>query len=190
MNGIDEIRVAYQPVLDFWFTELTPQQWFRGGEELDRLMQQRFTPLLQQAERGELDSWAAVPRGCLALILLLDQFTRNIHRGQPQAFVQDPKAQRLVLDGIAQGWDKLLNMGERQFFYMPLMHAEDRALQKLSLQKFRELRDYADNILQFAKDHAAIVDQFGRYPHRNRVLGRENTGPEQEFLANDGNRYG
>ena len=171
------------PVLDFWFRALAPGQWFRGGPELDDVIRTRFVATVEKAMQGALDDWATTPRGLLALIIVLDQFPRNIYRGKPEAFAGAAKAEALSQRAIAEGWDKLLNLSERQFLYMPLMHAEEEKLQALSLEKFAALKKEVDGIFQFAQDHADIVKQFGRFPGRNQALGRESTPDEEALLA-------
>jgi uncharacterized protein (DUF924 family) len=176
----------YLRVLDFWFRELAPLQWFAGGAELDGVVRERFAALLEQARRGELDAWANTPRGRLALILVLDQFSRHVFRGRPEAFASDPKAQTLTREGLDAGMDQSLTSAERHFFYMPLMHAEDAELQALSVAKYSALRDEAARILDFAEQHRSIVVRFGRFPHRNAVLERAATAEEQRFLESGG----
>lgn len=170
-------------VLDFWFRELEPRQWFGGAETLDAMMGRRFGPWVEAARRGELDVWSETPRGRLALILLLDQFTRNIYRGTADAFAGDARAQTLVVEGLAAGMDKPLNLAERQFFYMPLMHAEDPALQALSAAKFGAFWAEARSVMRQQRRHASVVARFGRFPTRNAALGRQSTPEEQAFLA-------
>ena len=170
-------------ILDFWFRKLVPRQWFVATAKLDQTIRRRFGACVDEALPGALDAWAATPRGRLALVLVLDQFTRNIHRATPDAFVGDAKAQALVLDGLAASMDKPLNLAERHFFYMPLMHAEDRELQALSLEKFAAIQNEAQSILGSARDHAATIEQFGRFPSRNETLGRQSTAEEQAFLS-------
>jgi uncharacterized protein (DUF924 family) len=174
----------YRPVIDFWFRELTPQQWFAdGGPELDERVRARFGALVAAARRGALDHWATAPRGRLALILVLDQFPRHVFRGAADAFASDATAQTLAREGIDAGMDEELALSERQFFYMPLMHAENREVQALSVERFTALRDAAQAALGFALDHRDVVEQFGRFPHRNAVLGRASSAEEQAFLA-------
>lgn len=174
---------AYLPVLNFWFRELIPRQWFGGGPELDETIRSRFGAMVEKAMRGECNDWAGSPRGLLALIILLDQLPRNIWRGQPQAFAGAARAEALSQRAIAEGWDKALGLSERQFLYMPLMHAENPALQALSLEKFADLKKEAAGIFEFAEKHADIVKQFGRFPGRNQALGRNSTPEEQALLA-------
>lgn len=177
----------YLPVLDFWFRELTPHQWFAGGGELDQLIRERFGTLLEQAKEGAHDAWARTPRGRLALIVVLDQFSRNVFRGTPNAYAGDAKAQQLAREGIAAGMDKPLTLDERQSFYMPLQHAEDVELQALSVAKFGELKDEAAGAFEFARGHRSAVERFGRFPHRNAVLGRASTPDGEQFLASKAN---
>lgn len=183
------METEYKPVLDFWFRELIPSQWFEGGAQLDDVVRQRFGALLGEAKTGVRDGWAAAPRGRLALILVLDQFSRHIFRGTAEAFAADGKAQTLSRDGIQVGMDRNLAPAEKHFFYMPLMHAENTDLQSLSVAKFTALRDEAEMILNYAKGHRATVTRFGRFPRRNAVLGRASTAEEKAFLAYDRNEF-
>jgi uncharacterized protein (DUF924 family) len=188
--ALDAMENDYRPVLDFWFRELSPRQWFGGGPDLDAIIRARFETLVEQAKRGTLDGWADSPRGLLALIILLDQFTRNIFRGRPEAFDGDGKAELLSQRAINEGMDKELTLAERQFLYMPLMHAENRTLQNLSLEKFAELKKEAADILGFAQEHADVVERFGRFPGRNKALGRATTPEEEAFLASGKGNFG
>ena len=176
----------YRSVIDFWFRELTPQQWFtEGGPQLDDRVRARFGALVEAARLGALDHWATSARGRLALIILLDQFPRHCFRGMPEAYASDAKAQTLAADGIETGMDEQLNFAERQFFYMPLMHAEDRDLQALSLERFEALLEAAEAVVGFASGHRRLVYRFGRFPHRNRILGRASSPEEEAFLASE-----
>jgi uncharacterized protein (DUF924 family) len=176
-------------VLDFWFKELAPGQWFSGGAELDRIVRERFAGLLEEARRGAHDAWAGTPRGRLALILLLDQFSRHVFRGRAEAFDADAKAQRLSREGLDAGMDQRLTSAEKHFFYMPLMHAEDSELQALSVAKFKALKDEAASVLEFAEEHRSIVERFGRFPHRNETLQRASTEDERSFLEAGGTTF-
>jgi uncharacterized protein (DUF924 family) len=175
----------FTAVLDFWFREVAPRQWFTSSPELDELIRRRFGTWLDEARRGLHDGWAATPRGRLALILVLDQFSRNLFRDSAEAYADDAKAQRLAVEGIEARMDESLTLVERQFFYLPLMHAEDRELQALSVAKFRELEDEAVRILEFAEGHRAAVERFGRFPHRNAQLKRASTAEERAFLESE-----
>jgi uncharacterized protein (DUF924 family) len=171
------------PILDFWFAELTPRQWFAGGTALDEAIRARFGGLVEKALQGDLDGWAAAPRGRLALILVLDQFPRHVWRGAPRAFAGDARARALSLEGIAEGLDARLTADERHFLYMPLVHAEDAALQALAVEKFAALRDEAARTLALARRYRATIERFGRFPHRNAALGRTSSAEERAFLA-------
>jgi uncharacterized protein (DUF924 family) len=194
-------------VLDYWFADaLTEPQaiarrqgvWFKGGASFDRECTERFAATLAAAISGEIDLWKQRPRGRLALILLLDQFSRNVFRGTARAFQQDEYALALCREGIAQGDDRQLLPMERTFFYMPLEHAEDRAIQALSVQCFealaeegpQELREQLRANAGYARQHRDIVEIFGRFPHRNAVLGRQSTAEEETYLAGEVPRFG
>jgi uncharacterized protein (DUF924 family) len=183
------MEFEYMPILDFWFRELVPSQWFMGDVKLDELVRQRFGALHEEVRKDMRDGWTASPRGRLALILVLDQFSRHIFRGMAEAFAGDRKAQQLSRDGIDAGMDRSLTFDERHFFYMPLMHAEDKALQSLSVAKFTDLRDEAERVLNYAKGHRATVDRFGRFPQRNAALGRLSTPQEDAFLESEKNEF-
>ena len=159
-------------VLDFWFRELTPQDWFEAGASLDPVIRNRFGGLLKKARCGELDLWDQTPLGRLALIIVLDQFPRHIHRGEAEAFSSDKRAQQLAIDGIEAGFDERLALSQRHFFYMPLMHAEDPALQAQSMERFTALRDSVEGILNFAREHRDEIEAIGRFSGRDPALGR------------------
>ena len=195
-----------QQVLDFWFGDgLTlgwPSDdrsalWFGGGAALDAQIRERFGTLVDQAVDGGLADWEQPGSSRLALVLLLDQFTRNVHRGQARAFAGDGRAQRLVLQSLALDQDTALPTVGRVFFYMPLMHAESPALQDECVLLFEklvrlsppELQAKLAGNLRAAREHADIVTRFGRFPHRNAALGRANTPEEDHFLQN-GPRFG
>jgi uncharacterized protein (DUF924 family) len=197
-----------QDVLDFWFGpdplgagELPRRlrMWFGGDEapeirrQHDELLARRFGAHVDAAAAGELDSWAASPRRLLSLILLLDQFPRQIWRGKARAFAQDAKAAALVQAGLATSADAALSSIERVFFYLPLQHAEDLSLQQESLSAYARLaaevpgeqRDLFDDIAGFARSHYDVIVRFGRFPHRNTVLGRSTTPEEAAWLRGD-----
>jgi len=165
----------------------TPEQ----RAERDAAIQARFGALLDRAGRGELDSWAGSPRRRLSLIILLDQFPRNIYRGTPRAFAHDAKALELAITGMQSGADAALDLCERMFFYMPLQHAESLEMQDESVAAFRrlvadapeELKPGLQDALKYAEEHRDIIQRFGRFPHRNRVLGRVSTPEERELIA-------
>lgn len=176
-------------VLQFWFLELMPENWFSSSNAIDEAIAVRFGAVLERAKTGALDEWRFTPRGRLALVIVLDQFSRNIHRGQGEAFAQDHKAQGLVLEAIATGEDERLGLDERQFLYMPLMHAEDGGLQAIALERYAALAKSAAAITDFARKHSVIIKQFGRFPYRNPMIGRASTPDEQAFIATEGNPF-
>lgn len=168
-------------VLDFWFNELTPKQWFISSPEGDELIKNRFENLvLTLASKLPEDTTTSVDKS-LAAILCFDQFTRNIFRGKAQAFSYDHHALSLTQHIIEMGWDKDMDDPHKQFTYMPLMHSEDIKVQKQSLVMFRT---FDDSVFQYAQDHHDIVAEFARYPHRNKCLGRQSTPEELEYLKN------
>ena len=180
---------AAREVLAFWFLDLMPKDWFSSSDGLDRTIASRFGDLLEQAKRGDLEHWATSPRGTLALVIVLDQFSRNIHRGSGEAFAQDPAAQKLTLDAIETCADEKLGLDERQFLYMPLMHAEDRELQALAMEKYQALANRAAEVVGFAEKHREIVERFGRFPYRNPMVGRTSTPEEEAYIADEGNPF-
>lgn len=171
-------------VLDFWFEALTPKQWFAKDAALDALIAARFAPLWQAACRAELWTWRVSPRGRLAEILLLDQFSRNMHRDQPQAFAQDALALVLAQEAVARGHDRALTRRERPFLYMPYMHSESLAVHEQALRLFDQ--PGLEESLRFEHRHRDILRRFGRYPHRNAILGRDSSAEERAFLAQPG----
>jgi len=174
-NAVDEI-------LQFWFEDIDQSCWFKKDPEFDRELTQRFGDTLARAKNDQLDAWCHTPRGRLTLIIVLDQFSRNIYRDSPGAFEADPKALQLTVDGIRDGADEDLSLEQRSFFYLPLRHAEDLAMQELGLVKTRELNDAGYGTDKYALNHLELIERFGRFPHRNAVLGRRNTPDEDEYL--------
>lgn len=171
--------------------------WFGGGPERDAEIRERFGPLLEAALARQLDEWAAPLDHRLALVIVLDQFSRNVHRGQARAFAGDGLAQRLVLQTLDRAQDTELPVVGRVFLYMPLMHAEDLTLQQACVAQFTRLAGHAppelaprlQGHLRAAQQHRDIVARFGRFPHRNAALGRPSTPDETAFLI-DGPRFG
>lgn len=169
-----------QDILNFWFGELSSDQWFMIDENLDDMIRHRFFSCLQSAEKGELFYWREGAEGRLAEIIILDQFSRNIYRGQSEAFKNDPIALILAQELVATGLDKTLPEVKRMFAYMPFMHSESRIVHNEALKLFIELGD--DECYRYEELHKAIIDKFGRFPHRNKMLGRSTTRSEKEFL--------
>jgi len=186
-----------QDVLDFWFADDSAVRWFVRDDEFDAQIRARFGATHEAATRGELDHWTATAQGWLALLIVLDQFSRNIHRDDVRAWAQDPQAQALALAGIERGDDEQLAPLQRVFAYMPLEHAEDLALQQQSVALFRALamhvrpreRSQYEGYLDYAQRHCAVIVRYGRFPHRNAVLGRQNTVDEREYLTQPGSGF-
>lgn len=171
----------HQDIIDFWFTELEPKQWWQKDLEFDRMIEQRFGTLHGQAIRGELCEWRDSALGSLAEVIILDQFSRNIYRDKPESFAADPLALSLAQLAVAKGFDRQLSTIQCSFLYMPYMHSESKQVHADAVQLFEHLG--LQNTLDFEHKHKAIIDQFGRYPHRNSVLGRDSTEQEREFLT-------
>jgi uncharacterized protein (DUF924 family) len=176
-----------QAVLVFWFEELEPRQWWIKDPELDREIRHRFGDTLEQARRAELGHWRQDARGRLAEIIVLDQFSRNGYRGSPDAFSADPLALGLAQEAVALGLDQQLPPQQRSFLYMPYMHSESSHTHRLAVSLFESLG--MPRSLDSELRHKAIIDRFGRYPHRNVVLGRESTADERVFLLEPGSSF-
>jgi uncharacterized protein (DUF924 family) len=183
----DSYREAVSPseareVVAFW-EGAGPAAWFAKDDGFDRRFRERFLSLHERAARGGLDGWNATPEGALALMVLLDQFPRNAFRGTPRMYATDAAARRLAAAAIAAGHDRLVAVDAQKFFYLPFGHSEDLADQERAVELCARLggRD-----LQQAEHHRDIVRRFGRFPHRNAILGRPTTGAEEEYLANGG----
>ena len=194
-------------VTTFWFRDATrsPEAlerrgavWFGAEPAFDHECATRFAASLEDAARGALDDWAGTPQGRLALVILLDQMPRNIHRGSPAAFAHDAQAATHCVAGIESRQDRSLHPVERVFLYMPLQHAEDLGLQRRSVERFESLAAEVDDAWRagfvenahYARLHRDIVERFGRFPHRNRVLGRESTEEELSYLADGAPTFG
>jgi uncharacterized protein (DUF924 family) len=177
----------YQSVLQFWFHETSPAQWWNVDAEFDRLIVERFSELHDRATRSELFEWRAEPRGRLAEIIVLDQFSRNRHRGDALAYASDPLALVLAQEAVAARADRTLAAEERVFMYMPYMHSESRLIHEVSEQLFKECGPKSN--YDFELRHKVIIDRFGRYPHRNAMLGRQSTEEELAFLAQPGSSF-
>ncbi len=174
-------------VLHFWFEELDPKDWWRKDDALDAKIVSRFKPTYDVLREGVPASWLESPEGMLAAILVLDQFPRNMFRDDPRAFATDAGALELAKRAIADGMDTKLEPRERAFIYLPFQHVEDRADQARSVELFTALGEKLN--LDFAMRHKAIIDRFGRFPHRNAVLGRASTAEEEEFLKQPGSSF-
>lgn len=174
-------------VLAFWFDELEPAAWWRKDPALDAAIAERFGPLLARAVACELYGWRETPRGRLAEVIVLDQFSRNIHRDSAAAFANDPLALALAQEAVAGGHDAALGPMEQAFLYMPYMHSESRLIHREAEQLFAATG--LPEQIEFEARHRAIIERFGRYPHRNALLGRSSTSAELEFLAQPGSSF-
>lgn len=195
-----------ESVLVFWFgppgsaTEIAGRQrrlWFGKSADNDQAVTERFAATLTAAAAGQLDHWANTPRGRLALVIVLDQFPHHIHRDQPPAFATDPQSLALSLAALESGEDRKLAPIERVFLYLPLEHAESLEMQARSVSLYEQLAHEAaaderalfDGFLDYARRHYDVVARFGRFPHRNEILGRASTADELEFLKQPGSRF-
>lgn len=176
-----------QRVLAFWFEELTPREWFTKSDELDRRIADNFTTLVEDLSARPGDDLLTTQDAALASVIVLDQFTRNIYRNQPQAFASDAKALEIAHGAIAKGYDQGLPAERRVFLYLPFEHSENMADQDRSVELISALGD--DNYTRYAIAHRDIVARFGRFPHRNTILGRTSTPEELEFLAQPGSSF-
>lgn len=193
-------------LLDFWFGDLRERydakeslrRWFSGDPELDALCRERFGALLSEAEAGGLRDWEGRPESLLALVILLDQLSRNLHRGSAAAFANDARACNLAHQAVDSGWDLELHPLERLFLYLPFEHSESLADQDLAVERFAALEAVAGPELQaavagysdYARRHRDVIVRFGRFPHRNQRLGRPSTPEEQVFLTQPGSSFG
>jgi uncharacterized protein (DUF924 family) len=203
----DDDQARIEAILAFWFKEheLSAPQidrrmdiWFGEDPVFDHELEKEFADDVDLASEGKLDHWAAEPHGRLALILLIDQFRRNIYRNSAKAFSKDRLALKLCVEGAVEKKDRGLTPIQRVFFYMPLQHAESAKVQAKSVALYNRLAESVSptdqetflTVAQFAELHKDIIDQFGRFPHRNKLLGRENTPEEDEYLAGDSPDFG
>ena len=177
----------YEDILRFWFEEIEPAQWWKKDEDFDRSLIQRFSDIHAQAARCELLDWRVTSRGRLAEIIVLDQFSRNMFRDTPLAFANDALALALAQEAVAAGADEALSPVQRSFLYMPYMHSESLKIHEIAVELFR--RNGIQGNLDFELKHKAIIERFGRYPHRNSILGRASTEDEIEFLKQPGSGF-
>jgi len=175
-------------VLNFWFAEGMDKKWFFKDPAFDQAVEEKLLPLYEKACRGELKSWENTAEGCLALCILFDQVPRNLFRNDPKTYATDAVALEIAQSVVIKGWDKPLTQHERIFIYIPYEHSEDLSFQEKSLDLFRALDENSDWYI-YAKKHEVIVRRFGRFPHRNNILGRESTAEEIEFLKQPGSSF-
>jgi uncharacterized protein (DUF924 family) len=184
-----------ETVLDFWFQgepERFRDSWFRADATFDAVCVSRFAEVLRDARAGALDHWADTPEGALALVIVLDQLSRNIHRGRLDAYAADTQALAVARAALARGFDRKLGPVQRVFLYLPFEHAESVAEQDLAVALFETLRggfEGADATIDYAHRHRDVIRRFGRFPHRNAILGRDGTQEEQSFIAEQGSAF-
>lgn len=174
-------------VLDFWFEEIEPAKWWQKDTEFDALISRQFSQLHAQAAACELYAWRDSADGCLAEVIVLDQFSRNMFRDTARAFAYDSLALALAQNAVARGLDQQLQPQQRNFLYMPYMHSESQLIHQLAVPLFANNSE-TDN-LDFELRHKEIIDRFGRYPHRNEILGRQSSEQELEFLNQPGSSF-
>ncbi len=179
--------MQYKDVLEFWFNELEPKDWFAKNLELDEKIRERFSKLHQSASQCELNSWREIPEGRLAEVIVLDQFSRNLYRDSAKAFSTDALALALAQQAVQLGEDDKLTSEQKSFLYMPYMHSESLIVHEQGRVLFE--RAGLTSNLEFHDKHTAIIKRFGRYPHRNLVLGRESSPEETTFLSQPGSSF-
>ena len=190
MKQKKETLVAWTTVIDFWFSQ--PQKfWFIKDQKFDRQIRSRFLETYQQAAAGKLIKWQEQALSCLALIIVLDQFPRNMFRNSPQAFATDSQALKLSKYAVSQGFDRQLLPVQRWFIYLPFEHSENLADQRMAVKLFETLKGDRDSqtTIDYAYRHLQVIERFGRFPHRNQILGRESTPAEKEFLKQPGAKF-
>ncbi len=183
MNASDENIHSAQQITEFWFSDAVKKRWFNSSKEFDDELRDRFGTMVEAAINGELDDWLKSSEGVLALVILLDQLPLNIYRGEAESFAGEAKSREVATVAIEQGWDKQLDQQQRAFLYLPFMHSESLADQDRAVELFEEAG--LDGNLRWAKHHREIVRRFGRFPHRNAILGRESTAEELAWLASE-----
>jgi len=175
------MTITPQEIIAYWYSDRIKNQWFSSTPELDKEILDKYGALWEAASEGELDGWANDPETSLALVIVLDQFPLNMFRGQAKSFNSERKAVETALDAINKNFDKRIEKDKLAFLYLPLMHSENLAEQDLSVKLFKESN--LDANIRFAEHHREIVRQFGRFPHRNKILGRQSTEAEIKYLA-------
>lgn len=183
------MRDVKQEILHFWFEETQPAQWFQKNDDFDTLIRERFLGIYRLAADGVCDLWRDEAEGCVALCVVLDQFPRNIFRGQAESFASDAKALLVARQALARGFDQTQPPARRRFLYLPFEHSEDMTDQQRAVALFQSMQ--ADDPLgyDYALRHQEVIERFGRFPHRNAILGRKNTPEEDEYLAQAGSGF-
>ena len=182
-----KLILTKEDIITFWFEEISPEQWFKKDKEFDAMLLERAGTTVIKALNGQLDRWSKTSTGSVSLVILLDQFTRNIFRDTPKAFSGDEMALVLCQKSINSKWFSELSMMHKQFLLMPMMHSEDISIQEKSLPLFKQ---HANNrTYEFAVKHRDIIAKFGRFPHRNLILSRPSTEEELMFLNEPGSSF-
>lgn len=169
-----------QAIIDFWFSDAVSKLWFNATPEFDRQLRDDYQALWEQASRGELADWAETAQGSLALVIMLDQFPLNMFRGTARSYSSTARSRDVARAAIERGFDKELPLEQRSFLYMPFMHSEEIDDQRYAIELFEGAG--LESNLRFARHHHAIVEEFGRFPHRNQALGRKSSQAEKEYL--------
>ena len=178
-----QMIITPQEIIDFWFSDRVKSQWFASTPELDKEVMEKYEAIWEQAASGELDDWGDDPDGCLALVIILDQFPLNMFRGQAKSFKTEDKAVDVALTAVNEGLDQKIEKEKLAFLYMPFMHSEDLTNQDISVKLYKE--NNLDANIKFAEHHRDIIRKFGRFPHRNGILERESTAEEIVYLSSE-----
>lgn len=180
------MRDTKSELLRFWFEELQPQQWFYQNAEVDEEIRSRFKTTYEMAANHLCDAWANDAHGALALIIVLDQFPRHMFRGTPMAFTSDKGALLIAKQSVRKGFDQVLDPVKRGFLYIPFQHSEELAEQKRSVELYGSMKDVNPTGYDYAVRHYEVIARFGRFPHRNKILGRVSSPEEEDYLAQPG----
>ncbi len=183
------MRDTKQEIIHFWFEETAPQQWFQKNSDFDDQIRDRFLVTYEMARDGLCDGWNRDAEGCLALCILLDQFPRNMFRGEADAFSTDGKALLVAKYAVSNGFDQVLHVTQRGFVYLPYEHSEKMEDQKKSVKFFEKMKKDDPLGYDYALRHMELIERFGRFPHRNARLGRKSTPEEEEYLAAPGSGF-
>lgn len=177
------MTVTPKEIIDFWFSDRVKKQWFSSSSELDNELIEKYEAIWVKASSGKLDDWGDDPDGCLALVIILDQFPLNMFRGQAKSFKTERRSVEIAQNAIKKELDQKIEKDKLAFLYMPFMHSEDLSDQDMSVKLYRENNLEAN--IGFAEHHREIIRRFGRFPHRNRILGRESSEEELRYLASE-----
>lgn len=173
-------------ILAFWFDEIQPQQWFQVNADFDATIKERFEGMYHAARDGLCEDWGNSPEGTLALCIILDQFPRNMYRGTPEAFATDKQALLIAKKALSKGFDQVLSPAKRRFLYLPYEHSENINDQHKCVELFEAMKDDDPLGYEYAVKHLKVIEQYNRFPHRNSILGRDNTPEEETYLAQPG----